>query len=126
MFENPLQQDGSFLDAIVIKPQESGFLYRSFDHSPIPGQLSWYIVRYQKDKALFEKQNQTGLFSGFRMSGDRVLQQSDAPLEKGATYILYFIAKNKEAYGNEPVHMTISLNLVKNKSVKITDFYKDR
>jgi len=124
LFADPFEHDGYFYDAFIIQPRETGFLYWSVnDMQDLP--FGWFLLEYDRDESVLEKANKDGFIHGFRMVENRkkMIQKSDASLKKGKDYIMWFRFQEKKDYGDKPVQFTTSLNLLKDASASLEEFF---
>ena len=87
--------------------------------------FGWFLLEYDRDESVLEKANKDGFIHGFRMVENRkkMIQKSDASLKKGKDYIMWFRFQEKKDYGDKPVQFTTSLNLLKDASASLEEFF---
>ncbi len=127
LFNDPFEHDGYFYDAFILQPRETGFLYWSFSN-PGSQNFGWFLLEYDGDEGVLEKANKNGFIRGSRMAENdtKIIQKSDAPLKKGKDYIMWFRFEEKKDYGDQPLRLTVSLNLLEDPSADLKEFFSNK
>ena len=117
LFHRPIKSYDMYYDAIIIKPQKSGYLYWSFSEELVG---SWYI--YESESENFK----SSFFKTFRTSESNknlITQKTEYPLAANKEYLIWFQRADVPSGG---IPAEFSLNLIpsnlEQKSLK--DFFE--